>query len=208
MFTVYNKGSVTFQSTSGNLYNLETVDKSAESRLKPDDDRVDSFDAYTNGKKYPKEAVDTYKKMANLNTSDEVYHVKDIMVREFISINHEKTLQDAYNVLKESQKSNIPVINESGKIVSMINKKLILNYLMEDLDYVQSTLEKQLSSLDLPDVLTTSPITDIRRVAKVMVDEKIDAIPVVNNRHLLVGLVSKTNILKAIADIPHISFFA
>ena len=208
MFTVYNKGSVTFQSTSGNLYNLETVDKSAESRLKPDDDRIDSFDNHMGGKKYPREAVDAYKKMANLDTTDEVYHVKDIMLSDFISINQTKTLQESYNLLKEYNVNNIPVVNDNGEIVSMMSKKVILNYLMEDLEYVESTLNKTLISLDLPHVLATSPITDIRRVAKVMVDERIDAIPVVNAQHLLVGIVSKTNIIKAIGDIPHISFFA
>lgn len=53
MFTVYNKGSVTFQSTSGNLYNLKNVDEAAESRLKPDDDRIDSFDSKMEQKKVP-----------------------------------------------------------------------------------------------------------------------------------------------------------
>jgi CBS-domain-containing membrane protein len=207
MFTVYNKGSVTFQSTSGNLYNLETVDKSAESRLKPDDDRIDSFDSYTGGNKFPREAVNAYKKMANLNVSDEVYHVKDIMIKDFISINHGKTLQESYELLKEHQVNNIPV-DDNDAIISMINKKVILNYLMDDLEYVQQTLDKKLNHLDLPHVLATSPITDIRRVAQVMVDENIDAIPVVNNKHILVGIVSKTNIIKAIADKPHMQFFA
>lgn len=208
MFTVYNKGSVTFQSTSGNLYNLETVDKAAESRLKPDDDRIDSFNNYTGRNKFPREAVDAYKKMANLHVSDEVYHIKDIMIKNFISINHNKTLQESYELLKEHQVNNIPVVDDNGAIMSMINKKIILNYLMDDLDYVHQTLEKKLDYLDLPHVLTTSPITDIRRVAQVMVDENIDAIPVVNNKHILVGIVSKTNIIKAIADKPHMQFFA
>lgn len=208
MFTVYNKGSVTFQSTSGNLYNLETVDKSAESRLKPDDDRIDSFDTMAGGKKFPKEAVNVYKKMANLNMSDEVYHVKDIMVRDFISINYKKTLKESYELLKEHQVNNIPVTDDNGGIIAMVNKKIILNFLMDDLEYILRTLDKTLEYLDLPHVLTTSPITDIRRVAQVMISEKIDAIPVVNNNHILVGLVSKTNIIKAIADKPHIQFFA
>jgi CBS domain-containing protein len=208
MFTVYNKGSVTFQSTSGNLYNIDTVDKSAESRLKPDDDRIDSFDNMTGGKKFPRQAVDAYKKMANMHASDEVFHVRDIMVKEFISINQEATLQEAYDLLKEYKISQIPIVTEDKQIVGMISKKLILNFLMDDLDYAKETLQKKLYSFDLPEVLATSPITDIRRVAQVLVESHHDALPVVDNDHILVGIVSKTNIIKAVSNIPNIQFFA
>jgi CBS domain-containing protein len=208
MFTVYNKGSVTFQSTSGNLYNLETVDKSAESRFKPDDDRIDSFDSMTGGKKFPRQAVDAYKKMANMHASDEVFHVRDIMIKDFISIDKEATLQEAYELLKKHKISQLPIVTEDNEIISMVNKKHILNFLMDDLDYVKDTLSKKLSYLELPEILATSPITDIRRVAQVLVESHHDALPVVDNDHILVGIVSKTNIIKAVSNIPNIQFFA
>lgn len=208
MFTVYNKGSVTFQSTSGNLYNIDTVDKSAESRLKPDDDRIDSFDSMTGGKKFPRQAVDAYKKMANSHTSDEVFHVKDIMVKDFVSIHQDATLQEAYDLLKKYKISQVPIVTEDKEIVSMVNKKHILNLLMNDLDYVKDTLNRKLFLLDLPEILATSPVTDIRRVAQVLVESHHDALPVVDNNHILVGIVSKTNIIKAVSDIPNIQFFA
>ena len=208
MFTVYNKGSVTFQSTSGNLYHLDKVDQLAESRLKPDDDRVDSFDSYTKGKKQNDSALNSYKKMANTHESDEVYHVKDIMITNYISIDQNATLQDAYDLLKENEVSQIPIVKENNEIVSMINKKIILNLLMNDIDSARDTLQRSLHYLELPEILTTAPTTDIRWVAKALIEYKRDAIPVVNKQHILLGIVSKTNIIKAIADIPHIHFFA
>lgn len=211
MFTVYNKGSVAFQSTSGNLYNLKNVDEAAESRLKPDDDRIDSFDnkmEQKKGSKYSSTALGAYKKMADSHESDEVFHIKDIMIREFISINETATIQDTYDLLKEYGISQVPIVNDQGEIISMINKKIILNFLMDDLDYVRNTLKKTLDSILLPEVVTTLPNTDIRAVAKVLSQYHLDAIPIVDNKHLLVGIVTKTNIIKAVADIPHIQFFA
>ena len=208
MFTIYNKGSVTFQSTSGNLYHLDKVDKLASSRLKPDDDRIDSFDQYTSGKKFSKEAVESYKKMANIHSSDVVYHVKDIMVKNLISITKHETLKEAYDILKTYKISQILVVTNDNEIVSMVNKKIILNLLMDNLEYTQHTLEKKLEYLELPEILTTSPITDIRRVAKVLIEYHQDALPVVDDKHKVVGIVSKTDIIKAISNIPNIQFFA
>jgi len=211
MFTVYNKGSVTFQSTSGNLYNLKNVDEAAESRLKPDDDRIDSFDnkmEQKKGSKYSATALGAYKKMADFHESDEVFFIKDIMIKEFISINEQATIEETYALLKENGISQVPIINDEGAIISMINKKFILNLLMDDLDYVRNNLKKTLNSIFLPEVVTTAPNTDIRAVAKVLSEYHLDAIPIVDNNHLLVGIVTKTNIIKAIADIPHIQFFA
>ena len=56
MFAVYNNGSVKFRSTSDNLYELTNVDKSAESRFKPDDEMYhalgDFLDHNTTGTRY------------------------------------------------------------------------------------------------------------------------------------------------------------
>lgn len=146
--------------------------------------------------------------MADFHESDEVFLIKDIMIKEFISINEQATIEETYALLKENGISQVPIINDEGAIISMINKKFILNLLMDDLDYVRNNLKKTLNSILLPEVVTTAPNTDIRAVAKVLSEYHLDAIPIVDNNHLLVGIVTKTNIIKAIADIPHIQFFA
>jgi acetoin utilization protein AcuB len=56
--------------------------------------------------------------------------------------------------------------------------------------------------------ISTDPISDIRRVAKVMIDFKHDAIPVVNSNDILVGIVSKTNIINAVSHIPNLKLWA
>ena len=207
MFTVYNKGSIQFRSTSDNLYNLRNVDKSAESRHKPDDEIYHSIDKNRN-KKYDNESISSYKKIANMDTNQIIYHVSDIMTKDCITINLNSTLNEAYALLKEQQISQLLIVTNSNKIVNIINKKTILNLLMEDFDNGKLILNKQLNDINLKDFITTDPISDIRRVAQVMIKNKIDAIPVVDKNGFLLGIVSKTDIIMAVSYIPDLQLWA
>jgi len=211
MFTVYNNGSVQFRSSSDNLYNLRNVDKSAESRHKPDDEIYHSINSNTDKnkkQKYNKESISSYKKIANMDTNQVIYHVTDVMTKDCITVNENSTLNDAYAILKEKNISQLPIVTHANKIVNIINKKTILNLLMEDFDNGKLILNKKLNDINLEDFITTDPISDIRRVAQVMIKNKTDAIPVVNKDDFLVGIVSKTDIIMAVSHIPDLQLWA
>ena len=73
---------------------------------------------------------------------------------------------------------------------------------------VKNILKKKLNDVYLDEVITANPISDIRRVAKVMIDLKLDAIPIVDENDILHGIVSKTDIIKAISHIPHFQLWS
>ncbi len=211
MFAVYNNGSVQFRSTSDNLYGLNKVDPLAESRHKPDSEIYYSFDDLLNKKKENKQlkkAIKSYKEVSQLDTSETVYYVKDIMTKNFISINTKSTISDAYTLLKEKQISQVPIVTFGNQMLSMISKKNILNLIVEDLENIQATMEKKLNEILLPELVTTDPLCDIRKVAKVMIKYKIDAMPIVDNNNRLIGIISKTDIIEAISHIPDFQLLA
>lgn len=212
MFAIYNNGSVGIRSTADNLYEIKNTEAPSKIYLKPDDDTLFE-ELITSNKEEQKQkpnnqAINAYKKMANIDTSDIVYHVRDIMTTKSIDININSTVMNAYDILKEYKVSQIPIITEEKRIMGLINKKMILNLLIEDLDHSKSILAKKLNELYFPDVITTDPISDIRRVAKVMINFKLDAIPVVNENHILVGIVSKTDIIKAVSHLPKLRLWS
>lgn len=209
MFAIYNNGSVGFRSTADNLYNLKNVEALSESRLKPDEGFIQDFtNAQKEQKNLNESAINTYKKMANIDTTEPVYHVQDIMTQECIYINNQSTILNAYNVLKEHKVSQIPVVSFGKKIVGMINKKIILNLLMDDIENSKHIIDKKIEDIYLNEVITADPISDIRRVAKVMIDFKLDAIPIVDENDILVGIVSKTDIIKAVSYIPRLQLWS
>lgn len=208
MFAIYNNGSVGFRSTVDNLYELKNLDAPNKVSLKPDDDDLFQEFMAANKKNNQHEAINSYKKMANIDTSEQIFHVKDIMTKEVITINDDIKISEAYEKLKNTKISQIPVLDETKKIVGIIDKKMILNLLMDDIREANTILNRTLNTLYFNEVLTTDPITDIRRVAKVMIDLKLDAIPVVNNQDELVGIVSKSDIIRAVSNIPKLQLWS
>lgn len=210
MFAIYNNGSVSFRSTADNLYEIKNTQPPQKTSLKPNDDTLfqDYLEKDTKHKQNNQEQINIYKKIAHIDTSDIVYHVKDIMTKSCIDINTSNSILDAYNKLKEKQVAQIPVVSNSKKIMGMINKKMILNLLIEDIDNSRIILNKTLNDIYLPELITTDPISDIRRVAKVMIDFHLDAVPVVDKNDLLLGIVSKTDIIKAVSNIPKLQLWA
>ena len=75
------------------------------------------------------QAINTYKKMANIDTSEIIYQVKDIMTKDCIYIDSKSTIQDAYDILKEHKIGQIPIVSFGKKIMGIIDKKMILNLL-------------------------------------------------------------------------------
>ncbi len=205
MFAIYNNGTVGFRSTSDNLYNLKNVEESQAIEFKPQEGFIEDF---TKHNKQNENALNSYKKIANIDTSDIVFHVKDIMTKDCIYIDSKSTIQGAYDILKEHKIGQIPVVSFGKKIMGTIDKKMILNLLMDDLENSKNTLEKKLEDLYLPQLITADPLTDIRKVAKVMIDFKLHAVPIVEENDILIGIVSKTDIIKAVSHIPQFQLWS
>lgn len=209
MFAIYNNGRTSFRSTIDNLYEIKNTSAPQKTSLKPDDDSLfqDYLDKKNENSMPKQKALNAYKKIANMDTTDVVYHVKDVMTRDCISIDSSASILEAYNILKERKVSQIPITSNAKKILGLINKKIILNLILGDLDNSNFILNRKLDSLNLEELITTDPITDIRRVAKVMIDFRLDAIPVVDENDILVGIVSKTDIIKAVSHNPKLQLW-
>ncbi|WP_428026764.1 CBS domain-containing protein [Arcobacter sp.] len=206
MFTIYDNGIVGVRTTADNLYKVNPIDKIKEAKFELEDEVTEHF---SNKKKNSNndELLNSYKKIANMDISEPVYEVKDIMTRDVIYIDTKSTIEEAYNLLKEHGITQLPIISFDKKIVGLINKKMILNLFMDDIDNVKSILNRKLEDTIFPEIITTDPISDIRRVAKVMIDFKLDAIPVVDE-DVLLGIISKTDILKAVSHLPKLQLWS
>ncbi len=211
MFTIYNNPDVDFKGTTNNLYALKDVARVQKTNLNPDEQPFDSLIKQQNNQQHNdsvNEALNSYKKMAKIDTSEMIFHVKDIMTKDCIYIDSISTIQEAYNVMEEFKIKQLPIATFGKKILGMIDKEIILNLLMSDIEDSKNILEKRIEDIYIPQLITADPITDIRRVAKVMVDFKLHAVPIVDENDILIGIVSKTDIIKAISHIPHLQLWS
>jgi len=208
MFPINRIETGGFGITTGNLYNVKNINEISETKLKLDESFIQNFSNEKDRSFKKDEALDTYKKMVNIDTSEPVYQVKDIMTKNCIYIHIESTVNEAYESLNSLDVNQMPVVSFGKKIRGMINKKMILELLMDNLENSKYNLNKKIEEIKLPEIITVAPSVEIRKVAKVMIDFKLDAIPVVDENDILVGIVSKTDILKAISYLPKMQLWS
>lgn len=208
MFAIYNNNGLSFRSTVDNLYNMSNVDSIARAKNNVEEGLPKDHSTKSKKRLYEdnqiNEATEVYRSIANIDTKAEIFHVKDLMTRDVFFLNQNNTMQDAYDLMESEDIRQIPIVNQDddNKIIAMVNQKHILNSVLNDLEFVNATLRRPLSSFDLGEVITADPITDIRRVAQVMVDFSLTAIPIVDQDDKLLGIVSRANILNAVANTP------
>ena len=117
--------------------------------------------------------------------------------------------EKCYELMKEHAIQQLPIIADNKlHLKGMITRHDILKYLVNELESSSENFLKEINNISSKKVITTDPISDIRRVSQVMLDFNLNAIPVVNSDDILVGIVSRNDIIKAVASQPHLQLWA
>lgn len=210
MFAMYDDDGLNFRSSIDHLYNVHEIAPSQKLKNKvKDEDSKQNFQESLYEGKITKEATDAYKQMTNLDTREDIYHVEQIMSYNVVTVQDNQTVKECYELMKEHTIQQLPIIAENKlHLKGIITRHDILKYLVNDLELSEENFEKTIESISTKKIITTDPISDIRRVSQVMLDFNLNAIPVVNSNDILVGIVSRNDIIKAVASLPHFQLWA
>lgn len=208
MFTIQKSGAVEFKDRSDNPHNLlQDVQEISPITFEEKGNFAQDF-SYEIHKHQKQDFLDTYKKVANIDTLEPVYYIKDIMTKDVIYMDSKSTLEEIYHTILSKKVQQIPITTFGKKIIGIVNKKLLLNILLNDIDKAKEVLKSKAEDIYLPDIMTAQPESDIRRVVQIMLDLRLDAIPIVDENDTLVGIVSKSDILKAISHLPKLQLWS
>lgn len=134
-----------------------------------------------------------------------LYHAHQIMQPNVISVNAGDDVAHAWQVLVEHQIHQAPVLDTGLRLVGIVSERNLLTTLNVDDGLVRDVLFKHVRDVMTTPVVAASPVTDIRRIARVMLDRDVDGVPIVNDTGLLVGFVSRSDILRAVVTDPPLS---
>jgi acetoin utilization protein AcuB len=120
------------------------------------------------------------------------------MTRRVICISPDDSLEDAYALMTEWSIRHLTVVNE-GQLVGVLSDRDVLRFMVR-MDGVE-----RVPALPVGAAMTTRPLTcvhlsSISHVAGLMIDHKIDAVPVLDDEGGLVGLVTSTDLLELLRE--------
>ncbi len=156
-----------------------------------------------------RQASQAYERTERMDERKEpVFHAREIMTVPVITIEPDVTAADAWNRFNDAGVRNMPVVQENGPMIGILSERELLKKLIIRDGKVEEARDFTVRDIMSADVIATGPLTDIRRVAKAMLDQHVGLMPVVDEKGALVGVVTRSDILHAIIHHPGLSLWA
>jgi CBS domain-containing protein len=143
---------------------------------------------------------------------------RDVMVSPVITVGDNDTVRDVAKLLIAKRISAVPVVNGAGKLVGIVTEADLmrrveagtehsyswwLSFFLGDraiaADYVKSHAVK-VTDIMTREVKTADPETPLHEVADLFEEHHIKSAPIVSKAGDLVGIVSRANIIQAVAS--------
>ena len=148
---------------------------------------------------------------------------KDIMTKKVISVKPETKITEAANLLHKYNLTGLPVTDKENKVVGIISEAdfMTQDHHLHLPSYIQ-TLQifkpwersdeklkkeiKKLSNVKVSEIMnrktiTTSPKTDLKDLAALFAEKRVNPIPVTDKENHLLGIVSRSDIIRLFADL-------
>ena len=133
-------------------------------------------------------------------------HIKNIMSREVVVIDKDQNIHDALKIMKKRKISRLPVINTNGnnekELVGIITEKDIALRLGSSRYGNLAPSHFYISTVMTSDPVTVESSTSIGTAAKMMIDNKIGGMPVVDDGEIT-GIITKTDFIKTCHGVPY-----
>ena len=129
------------------------------------------------------------------------------MSAKVVTLQPTDSISVAIHVMKEKRIRRIPIVNASGKLVGIVSDRDL-----KDVSPSRATtldiweLHAVLDKLKIADVMTkkpwtVTPETPIEKAAAVMLDKRVEGLPVLDGKGNLVGILTEGDVFRALVDI-------
>jgi acetoin utilization protein AcuB len=133
--------------------------------------------------------------------------VRDRMSSPPMTITPDTALRDALNLMHEHRFRRLPVVDEEGRLVGIVSERDLLYAspppatLLSGFELNHLMAERRVDEIMTRDVLTATPETFVEDAARLMVENKIGGLPVVDEDNQVVGVITETDVFKAFVEL-------
>ncbi|MBX3329004.1 MAG: CBS domain-containing protein [Nitrospira sp.] len=127
---------------------------------------------------------------------------RDLMSAPVLSLPSDSTLLDAWAGMSHKGFHHVPVTSMHDTLVGMVSYRDLLHHVPELItagDKRQAS-RRRLAEIMTSRVLSATPVTEIREIARAMLDERIHAVPILDHNRHLVGILTTRDLLQGIAN--------
>jgi CBS domain-containing protein len=128
-------------------------------------------------------------------------NVSEIMTKNVVSISLDEKLDLVDEIMSSGEIRHMPV-TQGGRVIGIVSQRDLLRSKLSTLiDFPDEDRKSLLESTDVEKVMTSSvkfadPKEPVTHAVSRMLEEKIGCLPVVNQDHELIGLITETDVMR------------
>lgn len=116
--------------------------------------------------------------------------VKDVMVRDVVSIDSSKTLQEAAQLMREANVGVLPIV-EDGRLSGLVtDRDLVVRAMARNVDPTSTKVGECAST----DTIAAQPDWDVDTAMDRMAEEQVGRLPVIDDGDHVVGIVTLSSL--------------
>lgn len=153
--------------------------------------------------KHPAAGIQSYRKSHDSTQGQKPALIaKQIMSSPVVTLTAQTLLDDAWELIRNRRFRHLPVVDGQNRLIGIISDRDILqkaSYICRPPDTPSETAGPEPVTIDTimkRQVLTATPRTEIRRIARLLFEERIGSMPIVDNRDRLEGIITRSDILR------------
>ena len=220
MFSVYSKAGRTFRGSLEELRQVGPITRTARTHLvlpvglDPQEQNPSRFaDLVPTAPANPQDvahrtALAAYEQTRNPNLPRHpLTRVDAVMSLAVVTIAETASVEQAWHVLAQHSLGQAPVVDAQGQLIGLFTRADLLRPERLPGPDSHALVWRALLMQSVTDVMWTpvpsvSGDTDIRRLARVLLDSGLPGLPVVDDEGRVVGFVSRSDILRAVVADP------
>ena len=206
MFAIYDIAGRSFRDTLENLRKVKKIQATNRPSFRLDD-RVRADHKLPAGHPITAYSSQDYRKKLQISEREAIVHAHQVMSFPVATMQMSLGIVSAYERFRNQPHHQLPVLDKSQRIVGMLTERNLLRFMIDNKNLIKNESGKMVADAMLAPIIAADPITDVRRIAKVMLDYQQSAVPITNDQDELIGLVSRSNILQAAASDPPLSLW-
>ncbi|MCF6282069.1 MAG: CBS domain-containing protein [Candidatus Polarisedimenticolaceae bacterium] len=146
-------------------------------------------------------AAEAYQSIKQLPQAPVVLIAEQIMVSPVVTLEPQASVDEALALFRTRHIRHLPIVSSTGLLVGIVSERAILHHLSGVTEnYQQQALHSRVepvNQLMKSPVLTASRDTDVRYIARLFVEQRVGALPIVTDDKLT-GIITRSDVLSAV----------
>jgi acetoin utilization protein AcuB len=124
---------------------------------------------------------------------------RQIMSTPVTTLSPNASIAGAWLLFRERRFRHFPVLAREGKLIGIISDRDLLHYTAEQTD-AEKNRERTIREVMKTRVLAASVDVEVRQIARIMFEQHIGAMPIVDDNEALVGIITRSDILRMLVS--------